>query len=745
MFRSWSEKLTKRRPSEASGTLVGAPSAQYHPSGNSEHPLRRPLVNDDKVTTTESERIIQPSAVMLHAGVSKSNPVSTAAATTKTPYQQLCDELKQENADSRRLKNLLKSSLFRGQVPSELRFATWKRLLGVSDEPDADALLTKAIQDCERDLPNQRVIRVDVERTRVDLPEFREPPAQEFLTQLLTYFCKTRQCRYKQGLNEVLAPFVYLLTQRRADEPDIFCKPGTEGLVYRMWTTFMDRFIPHLYDDDRPGEGEEMITLQCSFRFFELLLLYHDPELWHLLDHNKLKPELYASPWLMTMFAQNIPMFQAFQLWETMLLGDGILGDAYVILFVALAFLCSNRNTFLTADPSDLPVLLTSRLSYHRRTGQNLAPPTGTVFFPSGGDRSDSGSSNLVLLSETLKHAINIGNELRKHTPDLLLWDIRTALHVKASPPTLKMLSRLTMRVSATCSPEFFWMGITGKLEDSTEIIVIDCRSRKEFEQKRPRARLVFNFGMEILENPEELQASLADLRRHILNESALSPRTSNVPSSLSKAWRWHICVIGTVCRSLFDTNETSPNTSPAQTLPVRSASSATISPPTSPGSGVASPATIYPPLASSILLDSSLVSIGASNSLLSSPRSGLSSAPSTKDIDGVSGMCLLHLLKHSFPCVCVVEGGWEKVLAACPDPNKLLFPLPPPAAPKEEIVDQSPSSSLSPSQNSQTAVGKKSHPAYRRPRASYGDAVEDFDGPSFIVSRSSRGAPIKF
>jgi len=126
----------------------------------------------------------------------------------------------------------------------------------------------------------------------------------------------------------------------------------------------MESFIPHVYD----GDGE-MIPLQAAFRMFDLLCKYHDPELWLLLDHSGLRPELYASPWIMTLFAQSIPIAQLFRLWEAL-----VLGDCSVIIFVAVAFLCANRDVFLKADSSDLPVLLTSKLSYHHRNREVRIP-----------------------------------------------------------------------------------------------------------------------------------------------------------------------------------------------------------------------------------------------------------------------------------------------------------------------------------------------------------------------------------
>jgi len=53
------------------------------------------------------------------------------------------------------------------------------------------------------DLENQRVVKVDAERTRCG--QFNI--CQENLELVLTLYCKRLGIRYKQGLNYLLAPF----------------------------------------------------------------------------------------------------------------------------------------------------------------------------------------------------------------------------------------------------------------------------------------------------------------------------------------------------------------------------------------------------------------------------------------------------------------------------------------------------------------------------------------------------------
>ena len=89
-------------------------------------------------------------------------------------------------------------------IPSAYRLKLWQSLLGV--DPMSQALLEQRINGVALDLPNQRVVRMDTQRTRADLPLFRCENTRERIQNILTYYCKNREVEYKQGMNEVLAP-----------------------------------------------------------------------------------------------------------------------------------------------------------------------------------------------------------------------------------------------------------------------------------------------------------------------------------------------------------------------------------------------------------------------------------------------------------------------------------------------------------------------------------------------------------
>jgi hypothetical protein len=58
------------------------------------------------------------------------------------------------------------------------------------------------------DMENQRVVRADAERTRG-----QEQLDKDIIELILTKYCKNNNIKYKQGLNEIVAPFMYLMQE----------------------------------------------------------------------------------------------------------------------------------------------------------------------------------------------------------------------------------------------------------------------------------------------------------------------------------------------------------------------------------------------------------------------------------------------------------------------------------------------------------------------------------------------------
>ena len=185
---------------------------------------------------------------------------------------------------------------------------------------------------CFLDLPNQLVIRTDIERTRNGLLNKQEKYIMQLL---LTYYCKEKSISYKQGLNELLAPFVVLM------------KEGC-GLneIYLMFSSFVDKFLHNVFVE------EDFRVLEALLMLLRLFVRYYDPEVLKFLNENGIGPELFATPWFLTLFANKISDIELlYELWDFIIEEK----DPFNSLFISVSFLLSRRNEILRTHASSVP------------------------------------------------------------------------------------------------------------------------------------------------------------------------------------------------------------------------------------------------------------------------------------------------------------------------------------------------------------------------------------------------------
>jgi len=189
----------------------------------------------------------------------------------------------------------------------------------------------KEIEKVTLDLPNQRVVKNDCNRTRVGT--FDESQ-RDNLEKLLTFYCKRENITYKQGLNEVAAPFIN------------FQKSSVNiSNIYNYLVLFIDRFLPTSFID------KDFLSLQCYFRTLELLIKYHDPNFHTFLNIHDLPSELYATPWFLTLFASKMSLDMVYWLWDIFILEN----DTCLKFFIALALLLENKNLIIGSETSMIP------------------------------------------------------------------------------------------------------------------------------------------------------------------------------------------------------------------------------------------------------------------------------------------------------------------------------------------------------------------------------------------------------
>lgn len=397
--------------------------------------------------------------------------------------------LQSEHPDKEEVRRACLQEL-KGNIPVELRADVWMVLLGVSTKDRF--LLDDSIRDTKQDLHNQRVIRVDTNRTRANLPLFRTEETKSLVARLLTFYCKRRGIKYKQGLNEVLAPFLILRPSPRL--PD--------GVVFNLFYSFVDRFLPHMYCD------EDFLALQCTLRLFRLLLQYHDPELCHQLDQYNLVPELYATPWFLTLFARNVPLELLFEVWDFYLLHDKADGRT-LHFYHCVAFVLINREAILSIPPSDLPIFLTSVL------GQNSTDKS------SGGGNDDEDASleaakteevlkavseiHTLSSREDIKRIFELGAEIKDSTPGAVTAEMyRILFHpVSTTSSEVEHLESLPCLLSSA-------KGVMARPPE--EVVLLDCRPLDEFELAH--IENAFHLDPELLSRPEALTSALSQIRK---------------------------------------------------------------------------------------------------------------------------------------------------------------------------------------------------------------------------------------
>jgi len=239
-----------------------------------------------------------------------------------------------------------------GDTTNELRVHVWTALLlGCSVETmtklDKAVDATHTAQDKQDpQLPpcrEQHVLENDVLRTRADMPVFRTGEATTLMRRLLQRFCLQQNVEYKQGMNEILAPFIYLcgIPPPPRKRPALCC-----GLFEAMIVRYLERFYC----------VDTSFFLFQAFRMFQILLKYHDPQLALFLESHDFVPELYTPAWLLTMYSRTLPMDMALGVWDMLLAAD----DPAFVFFVGIGLLLEHKDKILMTEAALIPEVISN-------------------------------------------------------------------------------------------------------------------------------------------------------------------------------------------------------------------------------------------------------------------------------------------------------------------------------------------------------------------------------------------------
>ena len=183
----------------------------------------------------------------------------------------------------------------------------------------------------------QQVLDADVRRTRGDVEIFRSPEYQALLSTLLQGFCIKHSVQYKQGMNELLAPFIHV------NPP-----PSGSSLTFAIYEAFLFRYLERFFCRD------ESSFLFKGFRMFQLLLMYVDPQLGEHLAEQNFPPELYAPQWFLTLYSRGLPLPLVLRLWDMLVAVD----DPAFNFFIALCMLRKHRAYLIMSDVEAIPEII---------------------------------------------------------------------------------------------------------------------------------------------------------------------------------------------------------------------------------------------------------------------------------------------------------------------------------------------------------------------------------------------------
>jgi len=171
---------------------------------------------------------------------------------------------------------------------------------------------------------------------------FREPPTQTMLLEILFVYCKlNRDIGYRQGMHEVLAPILWVIscdaiipeghneTQNAADglmlqsldqkyiEHDAFT---LFGAIMQTVKTFYE--LGSNKEPSISGMSNDSPIVERSKRIHENYLHHADPELAEHLTAIEILPQIFLIRWVRLLFGREFPFEDVLALWDILFAED---------------------------------------------------------------------------------------------------------------------------------------------------------------------------------------------------------------------------------------------------------------------------------------------------------------------------------------------------------------------------------------------------------------------------------------
>lgn len=174
---------------------------------------------------------------------------------------------------------------------------------------------------------------------------FREPRTQSMLLDILFIYCKlNRDIGYRQGMHEVLAPILWVVSRDAIDPEglgqdsehnlesaglmlELFSEPNVEHDAFTLFGIIMQT-VKTFYEMGSP-EQPAMSTgsnnspiVERSKRIHEVYLRKADPELAEHLTAIEVLPQIFLIRWIRLLFGREFPFDDVLSLWDHLFAED---------------------------------------------------------------------------------------------------------------------------------------------------------------------------------------------------------------------------------------------------------------------------------------------------------------------------------------------------------------------------------------------------------------------------------------
>ncbi|CAE7668932.1 TBC1D13, partial [Symbiodinium pilosum] len=177
-------------------------------------------------------------------------------------------------------------------------------------------------------------IKNDVDRTRRDFEYFRRPATKAALVALLFVYAKLNPgVRYVQGMNEIAAVLLYVMSAETDPETDAF------WCFSEMMAEIKDGFMQAL---DHSGEGVYGMVEEIS-----QMLRSYDAQLARHLARAELSLFVFVLRWCTVLFAQDATLPDVLRLWDSFIADPNRYG---FVVHVCVAVILGKREELLATD-----------------------------------------------------------------------------------------------------------------------------------------------------------------------------------------------------------------------------------------------------------------------------------------------------------------------------------------------------------------------------------------------------------